>query len=73
MSFSFVISNSANRDLEQIADYLGANYGLSRSKQFIDNVTARLTYIAQFPRIGRSREELSPGLRSLPYLLCRKV
>jgi toxin ParE1/3/4 len=67
MTFNCIISDPANDDLERIADYLGANYGLPTSEQFIQGITARLQYVAQFPRIGRSREELSPGLRSLPY------
>jgi toxin ParE1/3/4 len=62
-----IISDPANQDLETIADYLGANYSLETSEKFIDGITARFKYIAQFPRIGRSRNELSPDLRSLPY------
>jgi toxin ParE1/3/4 len=62
-----VISDPANQDIETIADYLAANYSLATSEKFIDGITARFRYIAQFPRIGRSRNELSPGLRSLHY------
>jgi toxin ParE1/3/4 len=62
-----IISDPANQDMEAIADYLGANYGLTTSEKFIDGITARFRYIAQFPRIGRSRDELFPGLRSLHY------
>ena len=67
MKFTCIISEPANLDLEHIADYLGANYGLSISEQFIQGIATRLQYIAQFPNIGRSRDELAPGLRSLPY------
>jgi toxin ParE1/3/4 len=62
-----IISDPANQDLESIADYLGANYGLAASEKLIQGITARFKYIAQFPRIGRSRAELLPGLRSLHY------
>jgi toxin ParE1/3/4 len=62
-----IVSNPANQDLEAIADYLGANYGLAKSEKFIDGMTDRFRYIVQFPRIGRSRNEVSPGLRSLHY------
>jgi toxin ParE1/3/4 len=62
-----IISEPANQDLEMIADYLGANYGLETSEKFINGITSRCKYIAQFPSIGRSRNELSPGLRSLSY------
>jgi toxin ParE1/3/4 len=62
-----IISDPANQDLETIADYLGANYGLATSEKFIDGITARFRYIAQFPRIGRTRNEIATGLRSLHY------
>lgn len=62
-----IISDPANQDLEAIADYLGANYGLATSEKFIDGITARFRYIAQFSRIGRSRNEIAAGLRSLHY------
>jgi toxin ParE1/3/4 len=61
------ISEPANRDLESIADYLGENYGFSRSDQFIAGITARLKQLAQFPKIGPSREEIAPGIRCLFY------
>jgi hypothetical protein len=32
MNFNLIISDPANQDLEQIADYLGMNYGLNRSE-----------------------------------------
>ena len=67
MSLTCIISEASNLDLERIADYLGSNYGLANSERFIDGITSRLKHLAQFPRIGRSREEMAKGLRSLPY------
>ena len=67
MNFNLIITDPANQDLEQIADYLGMNYGLNRSETFISEINERMKYIAQFPYIGRSREELSPNSRSLSY------
>ena len=67
MNFNLIISDPANQDLEQIADYLGMNYGLNRSETFISEINERMKYIAQFPYIGRSREELLPNSRSLSY------
>ena len=58
MNFNLIISDPANQDLERIADYLGANYGLQRSETFINEINERMKYIASFPYIGRSREEL---------------
>ena len=42
MRLALNISGDANRDLEAIADYIGANYGLSSSDRFIAGITARL-------------------------------
>jgi toxin ParE1/3/4 len=67
MKFNLIISDPANLDLERIADYLGENHGLTRSEKFISEITERMKYIAQFPYIGRSRNELLPNSRSLPY------
>lgn len=67
MNFNLIISDPANQDLESIADYLGANYGLQRSETFISEINERMKYIASFPYIGRSREELLPNSRSLSY------
>ncbi len=67
MRLALNISGDANRDLETIADYIGANYGLSSSDRFIAGITTRLKQLAQFPMMGPSREEISPGFRSLNY------
>jgi plasmid stabilization system protein ParE len=67
MRLALNISGDANRDLETIADYIGANYGLSSSDRFIAGITARLKQLAQFPLMGPSREEIAPGFRSLNY------
>ncbi len=68
MDLNLIISDPANQDLERIADYLGENYGLNRSERFISEITERMKYIAQFPYIGRSRDNLLPNSRSLSYL-----
>jgi toxin ParE1/3/4 len=67
MRLALNISGDANRDLEAIADYIGANYGFPSSDRFIAGITARLKQLAQFPMMGPSREEIAPGFRSLNY------
>ncbi len=67
MTRSFVISTIANRDIEAIADYLAENQGFETSDRFIKGMTDRLTQLTQFPQMGRSRDEIFPGVRSLLY------
>lgn len=67
MTRSFVISTIANRDIEAIADYLAENRGFETSDHFIKGMTDRLTQLTQFPQMGRSRDEIFPGVRSLLY------
>ena len=50
-------------DLMEIWDYI-ADDSIARADAFIDDVDARLQLLAQQPMLGRSREELAPGLRS---------
>ena len=67
MNRSFIISKLANRDIESIADYLAENRGFESSDRFIKGLTDRLTQLTQFPNIGRRRDEIFPGVRSLLY------
>lgn len=67
MTRSFIISTIANRDIEAIADYLAENRGFETSDRFIKGMTDRLTQLTQFPQMGRSRDEIFPGVRSLLY------
>ncbi len=61
------ITPLASRDIEAIADYLATQSSLDRAEQFLNGIDSTLQRIAQFPQIGRKRDELYPGLRSLPY------
>ncbi len=60
------ITLRANQDLEAIADYLAAHASFARAEQFLTDMDSVFQRIAQFPQIGRKRDELYPGLRSLP-------
>lgn len=63
----YTITPPASRDIEKIADYLAENSSLESSDRFLQGITMKLKRLAQFPKIGRSRDELSPSLRSLLY------
>lgn len=56
----------ASRDIEQIIDRIADNQDLDAADRWLQKVNAKCQTIANFPSMGRSRNELAPSLRSLP-------
>lgn len=67
MSRACRITPRASHDIEANADYLAAQSILTSAERFLSGIDSTLQRIAQFPQIGRRRDELYPGSRSLPY------
>lgn len=65
MSHRFRITNQAKKDLDAIWEYL-TERSFERADTILDEIQNRFPLLAQFPKIGRTREELSPNLRSFP-------
>lgn len=66
-----LLTAAARADLEQIIDYLAPRSPAGASS-VLQAVEERIGLLCEHPHAGRSREELSPGLRSAPvgsYLL----
>ena len=55
----------AETDLEEIWWYI-AQYNPDAADRFLEKIEERCSTLANFPQTGRSRDELHPGLRSLP-------
>ncbi len=66
MTPQFRLTQPAIQDIEQIADYIARQSGLDRADRFLSNLDAKFAKIAQFPNLGRQRDEILPLLRSLP-------
>jgi toxin ParE1/3/4 len=66
MTPQFRLTEPAIKDVEQIADYIAKQAGLQQSDRFLSKLEGKFAKIAQFPNIGRRRDEILPGLRSLP-------
>ncbi|HAZ48351.1 MAG TPA: type II toxin-antitoxin system RelE/ParE family toxin [Cyanobacteria bacterium UBA11369] len=49
-----------------MADYIASQSGLDQADRFLNKLDVKFAKIAQFPNIGRQRDEILPGLRSLP-------
>jgi toxin ParE1/3/4 len=60
------ITPTASRDIESIMDYLAEKASLDRAEHFLEKINAKFKALTQFPNLGRKRDELYPGLRSLP-------
>lgn len=76
MSAQFRLTKPAIQDIEQIADYIANQSGFDQADRFLNKLDAKFIKIAQFPNLGRQRDEILPGLRSLPmdnYLILYMV
>jgi toxin ParE1/3/4 len=65
------ITEQAESDLDEAWDYL-AQRNESAADRLLDTVLERARVHAQFPLMGRPRDDLSPGLRSFvvsPYVV----
>ncbi len=61
----FRLTEPAIQDIEEIADYIAKQGGLEQSERFLSKLEAKFAKIIQFPNLGRQRDEILPGLRSL--------
>jgi toxin ParE1/3/4 len=59
------VSEDARSDLDDIWFYI-ARDNVEAADRFIRAIVSRFPQLADMPHIGRSREELSPHLRSFP-------
>ena len=59
------LSRLAEQDLLEIWSYI-ARDNPAAADRFIDLLTEKCELLAESPKIGRRREELSPRLRSFP-------
>jgi toxin ParE1/3/4 len=66
MTPKFRLTEPAIQDIEQIVDYIARQSGLDIADRFLSKIDAKFAKIAQFPNLGRQRDEILPGLRSLP-------
>jgi len=60
----YQLTPSANNDLKEIARYTKKSWGGDQAKKYLKELRRALETLAKTPKVGRSREELAPGLRS---------
>ncbi len=47
-------------------DYLAEKGGLETAERFLEKINSKFQLLVKFPQIGRRRDELYPGLSSVP-------
>lgn len=60
------ITPTASRDIETIMDYLAEWASMKTAERFLEKINQKFKALTQFPNLGRKRDELYPGLRSVP-------
>jgi toxin ParE1/3/4 len=63
-SHQLVISEKAREDLIDIWQYIALD-SMENADSFVDLVYEKCAALAAFPEMGRRRDELIPGIRSL--------
>ncbi|WP_017325282.1 type II toxin-antitoxin system RelE/ParE family toxin [Synechococcus sp. PCC 7336] len=66
MSLTCVFTVPASRDLEVILDRLAELNSVETAEQFLGRVNDKCRRLTSFPGLGYRRDELSPGMRSVP-------
>jgi toxin ParE1/3/4 len=66
---AYRLARAARDDLDEIADYILRQSGnVTLAERALNVIARRFELLAERPRIGRTREDLKPGVRSLPTL-----
>ena len=58
------LSPLAERDLDEIWSYVAEDASPTTADRFIDDIIDRFDLLAEQPRMGRTRSEFGPGVRS---------
>jgi toxin ParE1/3/4 len=58
------LAPEAEADLGDLWYYVATNASVDIADRLVDSITTRFFLLGQYPRIGRKRDALRPGLRS---------
>ena len=67
MHNSYILSEKADRDLEEIFDYTLANFGLNQTIEYIESIHYTCEKLTSQELMGISRPEIEVGMRSLVH------
>jgi toxin ParE1/3/4 len=66
MSRICIFTIPASRDIEGIIDQIADRRDFDAAERFLKNINRKCSKLANFPNMGRRRDELAPLLRSFP-------
>jgi toxin ParE1/3/4 len=67
---------TASRDIERIIDYTADINSYDAADRLLNSINEKCRRLANFPNMGRSRDELAPSLKSFPvdsYLISYRL
>lgn len=67
MSNRVLFSVAAERDMRDLLDYLAPRAGVPVARAYVDRLIAFCASLATFPKRGKSRDDISVGLRLVGY------
>lgn len=62
---SYVLSQFADEDLEEVFDYTMAEFGIKQAIKYVDEFEHKFSMLIENAELGRSRPEIKLGLRSI--------
>jgi toxin ParE1/3/4 len=62
-----VLRPEARADLKSIFDWVERATGPAHARDYIRRIRAHYLGLADFPKLGRDRSDLAPGLRTLAF------
>ena len=60
------LAPEAESDLDDIWYYVATSAGVDIADRLVDALTTRFFLLGKYPRAGRRRDDLRPGIRSFP-------
>ena len=61
----YELSPEADQDLEEIFDYTDREFGIDQAVEYLSGFDSLFVKLVNNPEIGRARDEIRKGLRSL--------
>jgi len=61
----YILSTEADRDLEGIFDYTAESFSVDQAVKYLNELDETFSSIVSNPEIGRKRDEIKEGVRSL--------
>lgn len=68
----FIVSTQAAEDIENFRQYLIQQNSEQVSNEFLEAIYEKFNLLANYPAMGKSRNDLLPGLLSFPDIKYRR-